>query len=165
MPAFTMVAEWRYDETGVGAVIAFGSQKWRGICADLEQAPMITSTRAGVKSAWPVRSAEASTEMRDASAAAMPLCRAEMCRRMKPASIARPPAPVISRACRAESRAACFSCLKPMSRYDAMLVSSQKTKSTYRSSLSTTPSIALRKSRSCPTRRPSRGSSRRYEPA
>jgi hypothetical protein len=29
-PAFTIVAEWRYALTGVGASIAFGSQKWNG---------------------------------------------------------------------------------------------------------------------------------------
>ena len=29
-PALTIVAEWRYALTGVGASIAFGSQKWNG---------------------------------------------------------------------------------------------------------------------------------------
>jgi hypothetical protein len=29
-PAFTIVAEWRYALTGVGASIALGSQKWNG---------------------------------------------------------------------------------------------------------------------------------------
>jgi hypothetical protein len=37
-PAFTIVAECRYALTGVGAAIAFGSQKWKGTCADLVKA-------------------------------------------------------------------------------------------------------------------------------
>ena len=37
-PAFTIVAECRYALTGVGACIAFGSQKWKGNCADLVNA-------------------------------------------------------------------------------------------------------------------------------
>ena len=38
-PAFTMVAEWRYALTGVGATMADGSQKWNGNCALLVPAP------------------------------------------------------------------------------------------------------------------------------
>ena len=38
-PALTMVAECRKAETGVGAAIAPGSQKWNGNCADLVKAP------------------------------------------------------------------------------------------------------------------------------
>ena len=37
-PAFTIVAEWRYALTGVGASIAFGSQKWNGTWADFVNA-------------------------------------------------------------------------------------------------------------------------------
>src|SRR5687767_5235937 len=37
-PALTIVAECRYALTGVGACIAFGSQKWNGNCADLVKA-------------------------------------------------------------------------------------------------------------------------------
>src|SRR6476620_5915835 len=37
-PALTIVAEWRYALTGVGASIAFGSQKWNGTWADLVNA-------------------------------------------------------------------------------------------------------------------------------
>ena len=33
--SLTIVAEWRKAETGVGASIALGSQKWSGIWADL----------------------------------------------------------------------------------------------------------------------------------
>ncbi len=46
-PAFTMVAEWRYALTGVGAAMAWGSQKWNGTCADLVNAPSSTSPRIG----------------------------------------------------------------------------------------------------------------------
>ena len=38
-PALTIVAECRKAETGVGAAIAFGSQKWNGNCADFVNAP------------------------------------------------------------------------------------------------------------------------------
>ena len=38
-PAFTIVAEWRYALTGVGATIAPGSHEWNGYCADLVNAP------------------------------------------------------------------------------------------------------------------------------
>jgi hypothetical protein len=37
-PAFTIVAECRYALTGVGASIAFGSQKWNGTWADFVNA-------------------------------------------------------------------------------------------------------------------------------
>ncbi len=37
-PALTIVAECRYALTGVGACIAFGSQKWNGNWADLVNA-------------------------------------------------------------------------------------------------------------------------------
>jgi hypothetical protein len=42
-----MVAECRYAETGVGAAIAWGSQKWKGNCALLVKAPARMSRRAG----------------------------------------------------------------------------------------------------------------------
>src|SRR5687768_7288979 len=41
-PAFTIVAECRYALTGVGASIAFGSQKWNGTWADLVNAASST---------------------------------------------------------------------------------------------------------------------------
>ncbi len=50
MPAFTMVAECRYAETGVGAAMAWGSQKWKGNWADLVKAPIRIRIRAGPKS-------------------------------------------------------------------------------------------------------------------
>ena len=46
-PALTMVAERGRALTGVGAVMAPGSQKWNGHCADLLAAPaMINSSAA-----------------------------------------------------------------------------------------------------------------------
>ena len=48
IPALTMAAECRYAETGVGAAIAPGSQKWAGTMADLVSAPMRMSTMATV---------------------------------------------------------------------------------------------------------------------
>ena len=42
-PAFTIVAECRYAETGVGAAIACGSQNWNGNCALLVRAPSTIS--------------------------------------------------------------------------------------------------------------------------
>lgn len=47
-PALTIAAECRKEETGVGAAIAPGSQKWKGAIADLESAPM-TSRIAAVE--------------------------------------------------------------------------------------------------------------------
>ena len=41
-PALTIVAECRYADTGVGAAIACGSQKWNGNCALLVSAPSST---------------------------------------------------------------------------------------------------------------------------
>ncbi len=51
-PAFTMVAECRYDDTGVGAAMALGSQKWNGNCALLVNAPSSTSTSAVRYMGW-----------------------------------------------------------------------------------------------------------------
>ena len=42
-PAVTMVAAWISAETGVGPAMASGSQTYSGICADLPQAPTISS--------------------------------------------------------------------------------------------------------------------------
>ena len=46
-PSFTIAAECRYADTGVGADMACGSQKWNGNCALLVSAPMATRIRAG----------------------------------------------------------------------------------------------------------------------
>ena len=45
-PALTIVAECRKAETGVGAAIACGNQKWKGNCALLESAPKAISVSA-----------------------------------------------------------------------------------------------------------------------
>ena len=45
-PSFTIAAECRYAETGVGAM-AWGSQKWNGNCALLVNAPRSTRMSAG----------------------------------------------------------------------------------------------------------------------
>ena len=47
-PAFTIVAECKYADTGVGAAIACGSQKWNGNCALFVSTPSrISSSVAG----------------------------------------------------------------------------------------------------------------------
>ena len=46
-PALTMVAECRNADTGVGAAIALGSQKWKGNCALLVNVPSRISSSAG----------------------------------------------------------------------------------------------------------------------
>jgi hypothetical protein len=46
-PALTMVAECRYADTGVGAAMASGNQKWNGNCALLVNAPTRISSKAG----------------------------------------------------------------------------------------------------------------------
>ena len=44
MPAFTIAAECKYADTGVGAAIAPGNQICHGACADFVIAPNIIST-------------------------------------------------------------------------------------------------------------------------
>jgi hypothetical protein len=46
-PSFTIAAECRYADTGVGAAIACGSQKWNGNWALLVSAPMAMRMSAG----------------------------------------------------------------------------------------------------------------------
>jgi hypothetical protein len=52
-PAFTMVAECRNADTGVGAAIACGSQKWNGNCALLVKAPRSTRITIAGYQGWP----------------------------------------------------------------------------------------------------------------
>ena len=88
-PALTMAAECRYALTGVGAVIAPGSQKCRGAMADLLAAPMMSRARAQ----W--------TWAPDGGAATISLSRydpASCARMIMPTSIARPPRVVTSSA-------------------------------------------------------------------
>ena len=67
---------------------------------------------------------------------------ASFARHTKPPSMAKPPAPVTSRARWAEVRAPGSSSSSPMSRNDMTEVSSQKTKSVQTSSATTSPSMA-----------------------
>src|ERR1700722_9069306 len=53
-PAVTMVAAWMRAETGVGPSMASGSQMYRGICADLPQAPMKSRSVAAVMMGSPM---------------------------------------------------------------------------------------------------------------
>ncbi len=46
-PAATKAAECRYADTGVGATIARGSQKWRGTCALFARTPTAMRSAAG----------------------------------------------------------------------------------------------------------------------
>ena len=46
-PAFTKVAECRKADTGVGAAMAFGNQKWNGNWALFVSVPSRISTSAG----------------------------------------------------------------------------------------------------------------------
>ena len=102
-PAFTMAAACRYADTGVGAAMAAGSQKWNGTCADLDRAP--TSTSATAASSSP-RGIPSST--RPGAAVRMPeirhepACTASM---IRPTSMARPPKVVTISAWIAERRA------------------------------------------------------------
>src|SRR5690606_32073440 len=51
-PALTIVAECKYAETGVGAVIACGSQKWNGNWALFVSTPSATSTSSAPYHGW-----------------------------------------------------------------------------------------------------------------
>ena len=62
-PALTIAAACRYALTGVGAAIAPGSQKCIGTMADLDSAPMSTSTTA-TDAATPVGGAAINSESR-----------------------------------------------------------------------------------------------------
>ncbi len=84
---------------GVGATMAPGSHEWNGYCADLVNAPTSTSTRptvtvvpdGGSASTWLSSNVPPPP-------VAWPIS-------TNPASMARPPAPVISSACSAAARA------------------------------------------------------------
>jgi hypothetical protein len=153
-----MVAECRNALTGVGAVIASGSQKWNGNCADLVNAPARTRTSATGYSAWVARSTPARAEIRDAATGSTPRSIAIARNVTNPASNASPPAPVTSSACSADRRAAAERWSNPISRNEQTEVSSQYTNSAIRSSATTSPSIAPRNASSVPCRRPRRAS-------
>ncbi len=102
-PAFTMAAACRYADTGVGAAMAAGSQKWKGAWADFVRAPI--STRATATSSSPRSPASA---MRAGAASRTPEIRqdpAKWASMIRPASMARPPNVVTIRAVMAERRA------------------------------------------------------------
>ncbi len=98
-PALTIVAECRYADTGVGAAIACGSQKWNGNCALFVNAPTSTSSSAGTYSGLArMRSPEASTTSSWVLPTMWPIS-------STPPSSASPPPPVIASAILAPSRA------------------------------------------------------------
>ena len=87
-----MVAECRYALTGVGACIAFGSQKWKGNCADLVNAASRTSPTIGPYIAWPPMAVPFASNVDRLTLP--PACQSITAA----ASSARPPAPVTSNA-------------------------------------------------------------------
>ncbi|XQU72057.1 hypothetical protein OJJOAM_004846 [Cupriavidus sp. H18C1] len=137
-----MVAECRYAETGVGAAIAWGSQKWNGNCADLVKTASSTSTIIGGYSGCfctvPALAITSDSSM-------LPQIWPSS---STPASSASPPPPVIVSAMRAPLRASERYDQKPISRKETMLVNSQNTTSSSRLLDSTTPSIAAMNSSS-----------------
>ncbi len=130
-----MVAECRYAETGVGAAIAWGSQKWKGNCADLVNTPSrIRISTSGYRAWARISSPAARTSVSSKLPAMWPSS-------STPASSARPPPPVTVRAILAPLRASERLPQKPMSRNEDRLVSSQKSIISKRFSASTTPSM------------------------
>src|SRR5699024_7002906 len=138
MPALTMAAECRYAETGVGAAMAPGSQKWNGILADFDSAPAKIKHRATVtygvfaQPSYAVMSLKCHT----------PVWRPKM---MMPTNIAKPPAAVTISACVAERREEARSPEYATSRKDSTEVISQKTYINSRESEMTRPYIAVAK--------------------
>ena len=94
-PALTIAAACRYAETGVGAAIAPGSQKWNGSSADLVAAPTRTHTIATV-TAVPAGGFATTSERRNVPAAVP--------RTTIPPSIDSPPNVVTTIACIAARR-------------------------------------------------------------
>ena len=92
-----MAAECRYADTGVGAAIAPGNQKWNGACADFVSAPSrISVTAAVIPVTWSKSVIPAICEIFHT-----PVC---VPKRMIPTSIASPPNVVTSNACVAALR-------------------------------------------------------------
>ncbi len=135
-PAFTMVAECRYALTGVGAAIAFGSQKWNGNWADFVAAPARINQKIApaIGLDWTSAALFNQTCMDQ-----LPVICESM---IKPASMARPPPPVTSSACQAAALADGCSCSNPIKRNEEILVNSQKMNNNNPLSLTTTPSMA-----------------------
>jgi len=104
-PALTMVAEWRYADTGVGAAMALGNQKWNGNWADFVNAPSATSTTTAGNMGL------ASSALGSAMTPLMEVVPVAAMMSRKPASMANPPPAVTSNACRALARLSACSCL------------------------------------------------------
>ena len=100
-PAFTIAAECRNADTGVGAAMAPGSQKWNGAMADLVSAPTTSRTTAvaiaGVCSCSSVRAPGSVSAENSQCPVVWPMS-------TMPTSMARPPMVVTSSACPAERR-------------------------------------------------------------
>ncbi len=123
-PAVTIVAAWIRAETGVGPAIASGSQTCSGICADLPEAPMNSSTPTTLAdtATGPARNAALMTSM-----SSVP--KAKYSRNMP----SRNPASPMRLVMNAFLPAAAFSGSSnqnPMRRYDASPTPSQPTNST-----------------------------------
>ncbi len=129
--------------------MALGSQKWKGNCADLVKQPISTSTVIPGSSAEACTTAGSICDRRSVPVSCPSSSR--------PASSARPPAPVSSSACRALRRLFGSSWVKPMSRNDVTVVSSQNTNSAMASSAVTRPSMDTMNSVRYRKNRPMRG--------
>ena len=129
------------------ATIAPGSQKWKGICADLVKAARITSV--ATAASW----CAVSTSGAAAMTTAISVVPTAVASTTTAASRASPPAPVITRA-RVDGQAPTVP-WPAISRNEHSVVSSQKTSSSTRSPASTSPTIAAansvstRNSRAC----------------
>src|SRR5690606_40872651 len=119
-PAFTIVAECRYADTGVGAFIAPGSQKWKGNCADLVNAPRkINPTNNGYKEWLMIISRRSINSLMMNVSAILP-------NNSNPAKRKNPPIPVMLNAVMALFRESLLSLLKPIRKKELILVNSQK---------------------------------------
>ena len=132
-PAATIAAEWRYAETGVGAAMARGSQKWSGVWALLAIAATAMRTQAHVVAVLGVATARMrATEKVPYSALS------------RTAPINMPTAlPVVTISARiAAPRASLRPRSKPIRKYDATAVRSKNRNIRMRSWLAARPTIA-----------------------
>ena len=135
-PAFTIVAECKYADTGVGAAIACGSQKWNGNCALFVSTPSrISSSIAGYHGCERTVSPAASTTSKSKLPTMLPST-------STPSSSAKPPPTVTIAAMRAPRRASGRWYQYAISMNDVRPVSSQNTTSWIKLPESTVPSMA-----------------------
>src|SRR5690606_29049835 len=135
-----MVAECKKAETGVGAFIAPGNQKWKGNCADLVKAPIKRKPNInGYSSCCMIISRSLIKAEIEYVPAILPI-------NTNPATRKNPPIPVIVSAVNALFLDSACSLLKPIRKNELILVSSQKIKSNSRLSDRTSPNIADMKS-------------------